>query len=139
MAVAPGPVVSESPLASPELALVDAVLAAELRLGLCPVEDSSLPPRTSFAEAAVAIEKDTPVQSEFAEDDQPGDAQYLRESEHRVEVIERTPGQSQGTSSHYPLLPALEPEEEAIQETEAALRRIRERPTDESLARRLGT
>jgi len=89
---------SDGRLASPELALVDAALAAERRLRLSSVEDSWLDPLTNLAEATVgAIDEDSP-------------------------------------SPHYPLVPALEPEEEAIQETEASLRRLHERMTDDSLA-----
>ena len=94
------PIASAGPIVSPELALVDAVLAAELRLSLPSVEDSWLAPGTSFTAAAVATEEDMP-------------------------------------SSEYVRLPALEPEGQAIQETEAALRRLRERLSDGSLARRL--
>ena len=115
---APGLVVDEFPLASPELALVDADLAAELRRSLGGAS----------------------VQREFADElrpEQAGDAQHFRVSEKSAEVSERTPTHSERPSSHYPLLPPLEPDERAIEETEAALRRIRERPTDEWLAQRL--
>jgi hypothetical protein len=127
-------VVGESPLASPELALVDAELAAELRRSLCPVEDSWLRRRASSEEAPAAIEEDAPVQRDFADalgEAESGDAEQLHDYEYIVEVIEQTPAQSQRTSSHYPVLPAPEPEEEAIEKTDAALRRIRERLTDD--------
>jgi hypothetical protein len=140
MAAAPSLVDGESSYASPELALVDAALAAELRRSLRPVEDSWLPPRATLEEAPAAIEKVPPVQQEFADElrpEQAGDSQHFRDFEHSAEVIEQTPMQSERPSSHYPLLPPLEPDERAIEETEAAVRRIRERPTNESLAQRL--
>ena len=51
MAAAPGVGIGAFPLASPELALVDAHLAAELRQSLHPVEDSWLRPRQRSEEA----------------------------------------------------------------------------------------
>jgi hypothetical protein len=139
MTAAPGLVVGESPLASPELALVDADLAAQLRRSLDPVEHTWLRPRATLEGAPAAIEK-APVQLEFADErrrEQAGDAQHFRDFGHSAEVIEQTPTQSELPRAHYPLLPPLEPDERAIEETEGALRRIRERPTNESLAQRL--
>lgn len=110
MAAAPGLVVGESPLASPELALVDPWLAAELRRSLRPAEDW-LRPRASLAEAPAAIEDDPPLQPVFAdepEDAEAGDAEYLHDYDYIVEVVEQTPAQSKQTSSHYPVLPAPE-------------------------------
>ena len=204
--------VGEFPLASPELALVDADLAAELRRGLRPVEDTWLRPRVRAAEAPAAIEEDVPsepviadelplVESResedlphldyiveeapaFEEDEAPQlvvaddllhvesresdhlpDLDYIvevveeapavfeedearqpvvaddlllvesRESDHLpdldyiVEDVEQAPALTQETRSHYPVLP--EPEEEVIEETDAALRRIREHMTVE--------
>ena len=129
--------VGEYPLASPELALVDADLAAELRRGLRPVEDTWLHPRVSAEEAPAAIEEDAPPQPIVA--DEPSlaesrDSENLHDHDYIVEVVEvveQAPAPSQQTSSHYPVLPAPEPEEEAIEETDAALRRIRERLTEE--------
>ena len=135
MSAAPGLVVGESPLASPELALVDAALAAELRLSLRPVEDFSPRPRESFEEAPAAFEQDALVQPDVAVElgeAEAGDFDQLHDDEYIVEAIEHTPAQSQRTSSHYPVLPAPEPYEEAIEETDAALREIRERLTYES-------
>jgi hypothetical protein len=125
-------VAGESPLTSPELALVDPWLAAELRRSLSPAEDTWPHPRASVEEAPSAIEEDAPVQPVFAEElggVESGDTEHLQDYEYIVEVIEQTPAQSQRASSHYPDLP--ESEEEAIDETDAALRRIRERFTDD--------
>ena len=57
MTAVPRLVDDESSYASPELALVDAVLAAELRRGLRLVEDSWVPPRVQVEEAPTAIEE----------------------------------------------------------------------------------
>ena len=57
MTAVPRLVDGESSYASPELALVDAVLAAELRRGLRLVEDSWVPPRVQVEEAPTAIEE----------------------------------------------------------------------------------
>jgi hypothetical protein len=127
-------VVAEFPLASPELALVDADLAAELRRGLRPVEDAWLRPRLNAEAAPAAIEEDAPPQPVVA--DEPSlaesrDSEHLHDHDYIVEVVEQAPAPSQQTSSHYPVLPAPEPEEGAIEETDAALRRIRERLTEE--------
>jgi len=133
MAAAPGLVVGEFLLASPELALVD----ADLRQRLCAVEDTRLRPRASSQETPAAIEDDAPVQRNLEDEPAetaPGNSQDLRDSEHRAEVIEDAPEQSERTSSHYPVLPVSDPEEGAIDETDVALRRIRERLADESPA-----
>ncbi len=65
------------------------------------------------------------------EDAEAGDAEHLHDYDYIVEVVEQTPAQSKQTSSHYPVLPAPEREEQAVQETDAALQRIRERLTEE--------
>jgi hypothetical protein len=138
--IAANPLIGEAPLASPELALVDAALAAELRRSLSPVEDTRLRPLARLDEVAAVREEDAPAQRDFGDDlrpEQAGDAQHSRASEHSAEVSEQTPTHIERPSSHYPLLPPLEPDERAIEETETALRRIRERPTDEWLAQRL--
>ena len=137
MAPAPGLAVGQSPLASPELALVDAALAAELRLSLRPVEDSWLRAPARLEQAPAAFVEDARVQWDPADEvgeAESRDADQL-DDDYIVEGIEHTPEQSQQTSSHYPVLPAPEPDGEAIEETDAALRQIRERMTDESPAR----
>ena len=133
MAAAPVLVVGNPPLASPELALVDADLAAELRLGLCPVADTWLSPRTNVEETRVTIEEDVLVERDPANDRRdpaPVGAEPVDTYDYIIEVIDQPPAQSQSTSSHYPVLPSPEPEEEAIDETDTALRRIRERLTE---------
>ena len=131
MAAAPGLVVGESLLASPELALVD----ADLRQSLCAVEYTSLPPRPISQETPAAIEDDGPVQRNLAGEpaaEALGDTPDVSESEHRAEVVEQGPEQRENTSSHYPVLPVSEADEGAIDETDVALRRIRERLADEA-------
>ena len=106
--------VGQSPLASPELALVDPWLAAELRRSLRPAEDTWLRHRASLAEAPAAIEEDAPRQPVFADDPddaESGDAEHLQDYDYIVEVVEQTPAQGTQTSSHYPVLPAPEREE----------------------------
>jgi hypothetical protein len=132
-------VVGDAPLASPELALVDAALAAELRLSLRPVEDSWLRPPASLEEARAAVQEVAPDRPDVADElgeAQAGNADQLHEYDYIVEAIEHTPAESRRTSSHYPVLPAPEPDEAAIEQTDAALRQIRERLTDESPPRK---
>jgi hypothetical protein len=214
VAAAPDLVVGDSAVASPELALVDADLAAELRRGLRAVEDSWVRLRVSVEEAPAAIEEvpppqpvvaDEPLWTESRESEHLPELDYivqvveeapaaieeespqpvradelalaesretedlpvldfivevveeapvaveeeppqpvvagelplveLREAEHPpdldyvVEVVEQPPALTQQTRSNYPVLP--EPEEGAIEETDAALRRIREHMTEE--------
>lgn len=117
MAAVPSLVVGESPFASPELALVDATLAAELRRSLSSVEDSWLRPPSSEEDPG-AIEEDGSAERDFGDDPgeaETGDAENLYDYEYIVEAIEQTPTQSQRTTSHYPVLPALEPEDELFQ------------------------
>ena len=191
MAVAANPLVGDVPLASPELALVDAELAVELRRALSPVEDSWLRPPARVKAASAESEMDAPAQLESADDaghagsrdaerlhddevsastpeqtpaekprpsphhhypalpahetpapwiaadlargTEPRDAEQLLVDEYIVAVPEETPVQEQ-RSSHYPVLPAPEPARDAIEETDKALRRMRERlnESDES-------
>ena len=74
---------------------------------------------------------DEPPLAESREGDDLHDDDYidLHPHDYIVEVVEQAPAPSQQTSSHYPVLP--EPDEEATEETDAALRRIRERLTEE--------
>ncbi len=204
----------DSALASPELALVDADLAAELRRGLRPPEETWLRPRVRaeatpaatekaltepvvadelplvesqesdnlpdldyivevveeapasieedevpqpvveddlvlaepresdlpdldyivgfVEEAPAAFEEDEAPQAVVADDlllAEPRESNHLPDLGYIVEVVEQAPALTQETRSHYPVLP--EPEEEVIEETDAALRRIREHMTVE--------
>ncbi len=139
MAVAANLLVSDTPLASPELALVDAELAAQLRRTLGPVEDSWPRPPARFEDASAESEKEAPAQLESAGDAghaEPRDPEQLRDDEDIVWTPEQTPAEEHRPNSHYPVLPAPEPEREANEETDAALRLIRERlnESDESPA-----
>ena len=125
MAAAPRGGVVAFPLASPELALVDAVLAAELRQGLRPVEDSWLRPGLSFEGAPAANGEDAPPE-QMVDELSVADSEPAEVLDYVVEV-EETPPQGQEASSHYPVLPAPEPGAESTDDTDAALRRIRER------------
>jgi hypothetical protein len=133
MAAVPGVGVVVFPLASPELALVDADLAAELRRGLRLVEDSEPRPRASLEEAPAADGTDGSPQRVV---DEPSVAESERaervDDDVYVVEVEETPPQGQGTSSHYPVLPAPEPGAESTDDTDAALRRIRERLDDDA-------
>ena len=132
MAAAQHLVVGEFPLASPELALVDADLAAELRRGLRPVEDSWLRPRVRAVEAPAPIEEDAPPQPVVADElplAESRESEGLPDLDYRVEVVDQPPAPTEQTRSHYPVLP--EPGEEAMDETDAALRLIREHMTEE--------
>lgn len=128
MAAAPGVGVVAFPVASPELALVDADLAAELRQGLRPVEDSWLRPPSSSEDAPTDNGDDAPPQRVVDElsVEEPERVEHLDDVDYIVKA-EETPPQGQETSSHYPVLPAPEPGAESTDDTDAALRRIRER------------
>ena len=155
MTAAPRLVDGESSYASPELALVDAVLAAELRRSLRLVEDSWVPPRVPVEEAPTAIEE-VPTAVEEAptviEEDEPaeqdlggvlgravprevepfGNDDYIVEvidDDYIVEVSDDT--SAQHANPHYPVLPSPKSGQEGIEETDAALRQIRERMVDE--------
>ncbi len=145
MTAAPHLVDGEPSYTSPELALVDAVLAAELRRGLRLVEDSWVPPRAPVEEAPTAIEEDEPAEPDpgdvlgeaaFEEVEPLGD-DYIVDvihDDYAVEVIDDT-APAQHANSHYPVLPSPRSGEEAI-ETDAALRQIRERMVDDTPARK---
>jgi hypothetical protein len=147
MTAAPRLVDGESSYASPELALVDAVLAAELRRSLRLVEDSWVPPRVPVEEVPTAIEEDEPAQQDLGdvlvveasrEVEPLGDDDYIVEvidDDYMVEVIDDT-APTQHANPHYPVLPSPRSGEEAIEETDAALRQIRERMVDEPSPRK---
>jgi hypothetical protein len=58
--------------------------------------------------------------------EEPERVEHLDDVDYIVKA-EETPPQGQETSSHYPVLPAPEPGAESTDDTDAALRRIRER------------
>jgi hypothetical protein len=146
--MAPRPVVGESLLASPELALVDPWLAAELRRSPDHADHVGLDPHARVEEASATVEAkadDAHVPLVVADD--PGEArsdesEHVHEESIIVEVVEQTPERDPQTSSHYPALPSPEPDDDAVDETAAALARIRERlngdvsPTGEKRLRR---
>jgi hypothetical protein len=174
MTAVPRLVDDESSHASPELALVDSVLAAELRRGLRLVADTWVPPRVQVEEAPTAIEEaptaieevptaveEVPTAVEEAptviEEDEPaeqdlggvlgravprevepfGNDDYIVEvidDDYIVEVSDDT--SAQHANPHYPVLPSPKSGQEGIEETDAALRQIRERMVDEVPARK---
>ena len=130
MAAAPDVEVVAFPLASPELALVDAHLAAELRRCLPAVGDSWPRPRLKSMEAPAAEEA---APHEYVVDgglsvDEFQQAEHPDSAEHTG--VEETPPEGPEMRSWYPVLPAPEPGAEPTDDTDAALRRIRERLVD---------
>ena len=138
MTAVPRLVDGESSYASPELALVDAVLAAELRRSLRLVEDSWVPPRVPVEEVPTAIEEDEPAEQDLGDVLRVAasrEVEPLGDDDYIVEVIDDT-APAQHANPHYPVLPSPRSGEEAIEETDAALRQIREHMVDEPPARK---
>ena len=138
MTAAPHLVDGEPSYTSPELALVDAVLAAELRRGLRLVEDSWVPPRVPVEEVPTAIEKDEPAEQDLGDvlgEVLSREVEPLVDDDYIVEVIDDT-APARHANPHYPVLPSPRSGEEAIEETDAALRQIRERMVDEPSPRK---
>ena len=190
MSLAADPLFGEAPLASPELALVDSTLAAELRRNLSPVVDAWRP-SARVEPISVASDEDASPQLDSTHDPdeaEPRDAEQLDDPDlpwlaleeddregstlhrpgtcrrgtgeqggvpvsdqssvvdERREAVrsdepllvddyiitppEQTPAEEEQTRSHYPVLPAPEPDAEAIDAADAAFRRIRERLTE---------
>jgi hypothetical protein len=133
VAAAPDPSVHELRFASPELALVDASLAAELRLGLNLPEDSLLRPGRVFGEVLATLPTPEKLLETILDDgladpgsDVRGDAAEV------VGLLDDEVSDYRGHSSLCPALPAPEPgDEDAFDATDAALRRIRENFTVE--------
>ena len=106
-------------LASPELALVDPELAAELRSTLSPVEDRWLRPPARVEDASAESE-DAPVRPE---PDAAGYAEsHHTQRQHEDEFIvvtppEQTTMEELRLSSHYPILPAPKPEEASFEDS----------------------
>ena len=110
----------DAPLASPELALVDADLAAELRRTLSPVEDSWPRPPSHVENAPAEAEEDAPAPLESAGDSghaESRDAEQLHDDEHVVSTSEQTPAEALPPSSYFPVLPAPEPEDAAFEDS----------------------
>ena len=105
-------------LASPELALVDPELAAELRSTLSPVEDRWLRPPARVEDASAESE-DPPVRlADDAGYAASRDTQRLHDDEFIVATPpEQTPAEEPRLSSHYPVLPAPKPEEASFEES----------------------
>ena len=80
MSAAADPLFGEAPLASPELALVDSALAAELRQNLSPVVDAWLRPSARVEPISVASDEDASLQLDSTLDPdevEPRDAEQL--------------------------------------------------------------
>ena len=138
MTAVPRLVDGESSYASPELALVDAVLAAELRRSLRLVEDSWVTPRVPVEEVPTAIEEDEPAQQDLGDvlvAAASREVEPLGDDDYIVEVIDDT-APTQHANPHYPVLPSPRSGGEAIEDTDAALRQIRERMVDEPSPRK---
>ena len=125
-------VVAEPQLTSPELALVDPALAAELRRELRPSEGIWHLPRARVEailveiEASVLEERMVPDAPSRAEQD---DDQVLEFVEEAAEEEAPAVTAASAPSSHYPVLPA--PESDDANATDVALRQIRARLTEQ--------
>ena len=134
-------VVAEPQLASPELALVDPALAAELRRELRPSEGVRHLPRARVEEVPVAIEAsmlEEPIVPDAPYVEQ--GAEHFQDDDYALAFVEEAGAQetpaataASAPSSHYPVLPA--PELDDANGTDAALRQIRARLTEEVPAR----
>ena len=111
----------DAPLASPELALVDPELAAELRRTHSPVEERWLRPPARVEDASAESGEAAPSQLEAADDAGhagSGDAEQLHDDESIVATPpEQTSIEELRPSSRYPALPAHEPEEAAFEDS----------------------
>ena len=120
MAVAANLLFGDTPLASPELALVDAELAAQLRRTLGPVEDSWPLPPARVEDASAESEKDAPAQLKSADDAghaESRDVEQLHDDEYIVSTPEQTPAEDIRPSSHYPVFFVPESEEAAVEDS----------------------
>ena len=130
-------VVAEPQLASPELALVDPALAAELRRELRPSEGVRHLPRARVEEVPVAIEAsmlEEPIVPDAPYVEQ--GAEHFQDDDYALAFVEEAGAQetpaataASAPSSHYPVLPA--PELDDANGTDVALRQIRARLTEE--------
>jgi hypothetical protein len=118
---------AEAPLASPELALVDPELAAELRTTLGS-EERWLRPMARADDNAVDASALWDV-AEILREAEAAAPERLLVDAHPSMTAEQTRAEAQ-TRSHYPVLPASETDAEATDATDVALRRIRESLTE---------
>ena len=139
---APPSLLDECPAASPELALVDAALAAELRMSLPPVQDGPLRPRADSRDTSALLESDpldelvdavhSPDEPVLANEHVESQSAEATVVDDHVLALDGDAGEDEQTRSYYPPLPKLEPD--ALDDAEAALGRIRERLTAEAPA-----
>jgi len=118
VSVTANPPVGEAPLASPELALVDAELAAELRRTLSPVDDGWLRPPARVKDASATSERGAPAPPEPADDAgqaESRDVEQLHDAESIVSTAEQTPAEELWAS--FPVLPTPEPDEAAFEDS----------------------
>jgi hypothetical protein len=97
----------DSALASPELALVDADLAAELRRALRPVEETLLRPRMSVEAAPAAVEEDALTEPVVADElplVESQDSDNLPDIDYIVEVAEEAPAAIEEDEAPQPIL-----------------------------------
>ena len=128
MAAAPERFFDEPRPVSPELALVDATMAAELRAHLSSPEDAARPPRNAFSEV-LATSSPPAKLVEVVFGDALADPPVHGMDEVRDEHVSIDEGVSESArdGSSYPTLPAPQLDDQAVDATAAALLRIRER------------
>src|SRR6187455_1305250 len=110
----------DAPLASPELALVDPELAAELRRTHSSVEERWLRPPARVEYFSPESGEDAPPQLEAADDagHASGDAEQPDNDESIVAVPPEQPSMEElPSSSSYPDRPAHEPEQAAVEDS----------------------
>ena len=116
----PANLLAEAPLASPELALVDPELAAELRRTYSPFEDRWLRPPARVENASAESEEPS-AQPESADDDGQAGSRDAEPLQHEFTVAtppEQAPTEELRPSSLYPVLPAPEREEVGFEDSQ---------------------
>ena len=133
-------------VSSPELALVDADLAERLRADLA-TEDvfrprpAPQPVLVSITAEPQVVDLDVAAPDEIApvtglvDDDRPSIDDLIDDHED-VDEVREEPVRVADPSSDYPALPALDGRIDVLEETETALRKIREQMVDEQTARK---
>jgi hypothetical protein len=129
MAAAPDPFVDEPRSVSPELALVDATMAAELRGRLSSPWDAPASPRNTFSEVlATSSPPAKLVEAVFGDAlADPCEQEMDEFRDERAPIAEEAMAEGVKDRSSYPALPAPQSGEQPTGATEAALLRIRER------------